>query len=71
MQPHRSNALRYASAASAAHNRVYAGCAARFVRFLFSLIIQSLATMKTTTTTRDSTSRLAARNDQRELWYGA
>jgi hypothetical protein len=38
---------------------------------LFSLIIQSLATMKTTTTTRDSTSRLAARNDQREPWYGA
>jgi hypothetical protein len=39
MQPHRSNALRYASAASAAHNRVYAGCAARFVRFLFSLLL--------------------------------
>ena len=28
MQPHRSNALRYASAASAAHSRVYGGCAA-------------------------------------------
>ena len=28
MHPHRSNALRYASAASAAHSRVYGGCAA-------------------------------------------
>eukprot|EP00964_Phaeocystis_antarctica_P048472 scaffold28069_cov82-Phaeocystis_antarctica.AAC.2 len=28
MQPHRSNALRYASAASAAHSRAYGGCAA-------------------------------------------
>jgi hypothetical protein len=28
MQPHRSNALRYASAASAAHSRVYSGYAA-------------------------------------------
>ena len=28
MQPHRSNALRYASAARDAHSRVYGGCAA-------------------------------------------
>jgi len=28
MQPHRSNALRYASAASVAHSRAYGGCAA-------------------------------------------
>ena len=28
MQPHRSNAMRYASAARDAHSRVYGGCAA-------------------------------------------